>query len=123
MVNPEELESILLQLWDFTLESMRDMEQMYIDRLPIQMQNELRTALEVGELQPELANDFGKDEPWYRPTWFPGSGNWRHHRQVLVEKGLDEKLVIDVIDNTTTRILCELSNLQVSKISKHMVWF
>lgn len=112
MVNPEELEKHIAAIMGFRAqESMRDIEQMYIDRLPIQMQNELRTALEVGELQPELANVISeKDEPWYRPTWFPGSGNWKRYRQVLVEKGLDEKLVIDVIDNTTTRILCELSN-------------
>ena len=57
MVNPEELETHIAAIMGFRAqESMRDIEQMYIDRLPIEMQHELRTALEVGELQPELAN-------------------------------------------------------------------
>ena len=112
MTNQEHIEAHIAAIMNFrSMDNMGDMEDLYVERLPEQIRIQVLSALQIEEVRPGQAHVISeKGDAWYRPSWFPGTGNWKRYRDVLVRKEMDEELVIDVIDNTTTQILCEMAN-------------
>jgi hypothetical protein len=112
MVDAEQVEKHIATIMNFrSMNGMEDMEELYIGRLPEFVRNQVLSALNIEPIGPGRAHVLSETvSEWYRPSWFPGTGNWARYRDVLVRKKMDEKLVIDVIDDTTTQILCQMPN-------------
>ena len=112
MTDQEHIEAHIAAIMNFrSMENMVDMEDIYIQKIPENIRVQVLSALRIDEVRPGRAHVISeKGSDWYRPIWFPGAGNWKRYRDVLVRKKMDEETVIDVIDDTTTQILCEMAN-------------